>query len=334
MFRLAGRHPAGLLVLILAACAVAADSPLPGCFPPDTHVVVGVRLHNLIDALPAPGAGAELSRRAAELVSHTPLAGFNPVTDIDELFLASNGKGETPSVLVVARGTFHMEQLAAGAKRYHGVPVIESGQPAGGVIALLDASTAIAGDLATVRAAIDRRGSPTRLAPTLAARIAALRSHCQVWGIGDLPEHDPAAARRPDGFGSLDRFEFGAALHEGLKMAAEIHVASPQDAEKIAATVRLLETVMKARQPSAAGGFAMHAGNGTIKLSLVVSEDEVKKAIEAQRAAVEAGLLSQLSSPWPRSASPAPAARPAPRGTQIVTNATGDTVSVTLPGKR
>ncbi len=289
--------------------------------------MLGLRLSRLIDSLPALGAGADLRQRGAEMVAHTPFAGFNPMTDIDEVFLASSGKGQNPPVLVVARGVFHVEQLGAAAKLYHGVPVIESGQPSGGVVALLDASTAIAGDLATVRAAIDRRGSPTRLAPALAARIEALRSRYELWGTGDVPEHSAAAASRPDGLGSLDRFVFGAALQAGLQLKAEIHLAAPEDAEKIATSLRLLETMMNARQPSAAGGFTMQSKNGTIQLSLTVSEDELKKAVEGQRAAFETAVLSRLS--------PARAAKPAPsRETRIVTNAAGDTVNVTLPGKR
>ena len=66
------------------------------------------------------------------------------------------------------------------------------------------------------------------------------------------------------------------------------------------------------------------AGNGTLQIALTVPEEEFKKAIETQRAA-----LRQAAAPKP---APAPAARPTPPPPPVVTK-DGDTLVLTLPGK-
>jgi hypothetical protein len=105
---------------------------------------------------------------------------------------------------------------------------------------------------------------------------------------------------------NVDRFEFGAGFQDGLDLNAEFHVR-PTGAQKLTETTKFLEAIMNGPK------FHLEAHNGVIKLSLHVDKAELKKAMVA-------GLKK-------------PPVKP-PEPGKIVTNSTGETVSVTLPGGR
>ena len=152
------------------------------------------------------------------------------------------------------------------------------------VLALLDATTAIAGEAPAVRAAIDRRGHGAPLDPQLAARVQSLAERFDIWGTGERPEGFVAPTGKREDLDSIDRFEFGIRIGKGLEIGAEVHARSSKDAEKLAASVAMLQAMMIGREP-AAPKFDLQVKDGTIKLSLAISEDELKKAIAAQRSA-------------------------------------------------
>ena len=267
---------------------------------------------------------------SSQLAAGTPLAGFDPLKDLDEVLITSTGEGENPPVLLVLRGRFDVDRFASGAASYHGVPMLEDGKKAG-AIAILDRSTAIAGDAPLVRAAIDRRGSGAGIAASLAARIEPLRSRYSIWGIGDLLEHPAAHAGEPDPMDSVDQFEIGADLAHGLELSAKVHVRSREDAEKLASAVVLAETMMKGGQASPNGTkVEMHTEDGWLTLSLTIPQEALNQAIQEQRAAIQSAVLSRLPGAIAPPAPKKPAAPPARK----VTNSSGDTQVITLPGKR
>src|SRR5205807_7485668 len=116
---------------------------------------------------------------------------------------------------------------------YLGVPVLE-GPKGSGVVAMLDASTVIAGERAEVQAAIGRRGAgavTTARDAALATTVASLRERYDTWAVGDGPANLVPASARPDGLDAIDHFQFGISLSHGLELAAEVHVASAKDVE-------------------------------------------------------------------------------------------------------
>jgi hypothetical protein len=160
------------------------------------------------------------------------------------------------------------------------------GEGAGGtsVLALLDAATAIAGEAPAVRAAIDRRGHGASLDAKLMARVQSLTQRFDIWGTGERPEGFVAPTGKREDLDSIDRFEFGIRIGKGLEIGAEVHARSSKDAEKLASSVAMLQAMMIGREP-AAPKFDLQVKDGTIKLSLAISEDELEKAIAAQRSA-------------------------------------------------
>ena len=332
------------LALLLAAQAFAAESGLPDFLPPGTKLMFGIQVRRILDSpltqgvsTGAAAAGALASglpstaaSMGADWQKIVSLAGFDPFKDIDEVLIASAAQGQNPPMLVIARGNFNLERFSANAKPYHSVPVLATDKSSTGTVAMLDASTAILGDIAEVHAAIDRRGSQVGLAPGLAAKVAGLRAGYEIWGLGNGIANLMPQSAQPNGMDSIDRFQFGVSIAHGLELAAEVHARSVQDAAKLKQAAQMLEFMMKSQPGSESAKLDIHEDHGTLKLALAISEAELKKAIEEQRAAAAArkapGGGVKISGP-----TPAVSTTIAPAQVKQVNGGTG---SFTLPGKR
>jgi hypothetical protein len=283
-----------LSVFLLALPAYTAeDSGAFDLLPPGARIVFGMRVRAVVNSTLAQSLSSEIQGASGDWQKLIAGAGFDPLHDLDEVVLASTGEGKEAPVLIVARGTFDTARLTANAKPYHGVPLVSMGEKVSvgakpAILAILDGSTVLTGDPAEVKAAIDRRGSPTRLDPALSARIAEYRQHYEIWGVADNPA---GLARRlsdssaPQPFDSIDRFQLGLGLNHGLEIAAELHARSAEDAAQLTSTLRLLEAMFKSSQPSANSGtkLSIESAEGTLKIALAVSEEDLKKAIAQQR---------------------------------------------------
>jgi hypothetical protein len=254
--------------------------------------------------------------------------GFDPLHDIDEVLLASPADNEKAAALLVVRGRFDLARMGAGATRYRGVAMVGAGKAGDSVLALLDSATAIAGEAAAVRAAIDRRekgAAPGRTAmdAQLLTRVQALRERFDVWGTGERAEGFITPAGKLQQLDSVDRFEFGVRMREGFELGAEVHARSPKDAEMLAATLVSLKAMMNRGEP---GGpkLDVQVSDGTVKVSLSVSEQELKALAAQQRA------LPAMDTPrgGPPTIVGSELAAPAPAG-----RASGTNVFV-LPGKK
>src|ERR1017187_6889085 len=145
-----------LLVLLLAVRAVpAADATLTDFFPAGTKVVFGINVRKVAKSplaqagLTQAKAQVQAQAAAADWLKLASLGGFDPLRDIDEMLMATNGEGQNPPSLIVLSGRFDIARLAQGAKRYLDVPLLGGDKPTDGVVALLNASTALAGDRPT-----------------------------------------------------------------------------------------------------------------------------------------------------------------------------------------
>jgi hypothetical protein len=104
--------------------------------------------------------------------------------------------------------------------------------------------------------------------------------------------------------------------------------------EKLTASVRFIEMMMKLQQPAAnSPKIDVSAKNGTIKLALAIPEEEFNRMIETQRAALKQNLkpIASMDTGIKISApvEPAPVKGQAVRA--AATN--GGTTVFTLPGK-
>src|SRR5262249_46705030 len=133
---------------------------------------------------------------AAHLQQLATLTGFDPTRDVQELLLASSGAPGGKTGLALARGTFDanriqaMIQMAGGTTEvYNGATLLEDPMKQNAV-AFLNPSLAVAGDIASVKGAIDRQSSPTVLDPSVQAQVTQWSNSEDAWVISNTP---PAA---------------------------------------------------------------------------------------------------------------------------------------------
>ena len=270
-----------LLLCATARLAVAGDQALD-LAPPNTKAMFGIRVSQLTHSALFQTVAEQKSALVEEWSKLEALVGFDPLRDIDEVVIAAPDDDHKSQGLVILRGRFNEEKMAAGAARYRGVPMIGGGGNTS-VIALLDGETAIAGDRPVVRAAIDRRGNASVLPPALAARVQVLREHFDVWGYGET-----TGALAPTSVGkewdSLDRFEFGALLSDGFELAAELHSRRPQDAEKLAASIGSITALMGAAGPKAPK-TKLEVKDGSVRFSVAIAAEDLKRMIAERKSA-------------------------------------------------
>ncbi|MEO8368156.1 MAG: hypothetical protein ABI806_03080 [Candidatus Solibacter sp.] len=316
---------------ILIACASAsgalASDPALELAPPDTKAVFGLRVKGIVESELFQGAAAGAPQMTEEWLKLVALAGFDPLHDIDEVLIAASGDKAKADALVILRGRFNFTRLSEGAPREQGIPLL-GGKNGSGVMAVLNPETAILGDAPAVRAAIARRGRPSRLSAAVAARIQSLSERFDVWGFGDRPQGfaSPAGGQELDG---IDRFEFGLRLTDGFEIAADLHSRTPKDAEKLAASLGSVSAMLGMAGESAPK-LNLTMKDGSVKFSLAISQEEIKKVIAARMAAPQSAPPALVVKAGPPTiiGGDAPAAASAPAPTD------GGTTVFILPGKK
>jgi len=332
-----------LAVAALVICvrfANAGDGSISEFAPPGTRAVIGLHLRSIVDSPLVRSLTAEVLKTAGgKLTTSSPFPGIDPLKDLDEVVIVSTMEGANPPSLVICHGRFPVDELAKGAVVYRGVPIrtVKDGDG----VAVLDADTVLGGTLSELRAAIDRReGHAAGLAPALAQRVARLSGKYAIWGAGTVPKtfHPPAGS--PEVLSTLDRFDFGIGLENGLNVTATLHARSPEEIQKLAATFQLIEMMAKA-QPDASGSkIETHVENAALTFSLSVPEEALKKALEQQRGAIAQAIAQAQGQTVPTAQQPSamtPVSRPVPSGpkeTVVVRDKEGASVQVTLPGRR
>jgi len=312
-----------VLVALLAARAMVAADPAFDLVPPNTKVVVGFHVSAIVASplFKDSGLGVGAPQMADDWFKLVSLMGFDPFRDIDEVILfspADQTRASTQALLVV-RGRFDPAHVGAGSTRYRGVPLVGGVGDGKSLLAMLDSSTVLAGDAAAVRAAIDRRGHVTPVDAKLAERVQSLRERFDVWGTGELPPGMGAPAGPAAELESIDRFEFGMRISKGLELSADVHARTPEDAAKLAAMLGMVKAT--AAVQGQALPLEVEAKDGTVKVSLTVSEEELKKAFAKGQQAAKA---AQAGPPTISGSEPSAAPR--------TYNDGGGTGVVTLPG--
>src|SRR6185369_6940902 len=116
----------------------------------------------------------------------------------------------------LARGNFDAAKIAAAAttdggktELYKGVTIIEDPKNTHGV-AFLSSSLAVAGDIANVKAAIDRQSAPSVLPASIAVQVNQWSTSQDAWAISALPpssRHPPATAPNIPGMNGTGPFQ-------------------------------------------------------------------------------------------------------------------------------
>jgi len=298
---------AAVLVVISAPLLPAADPQLVSLVMPDAKVLAGV---NVSQAKASPLGQYLLTQltqmKDAHLQQLATLTGFDPTRDVQEVLMASNGAPGGKMGLVLARGTFDanrlqaMIQMAGGTTEvYNGATLLEDPMKQNAV-AFLNPSLAVAGDILSVKGAIDRQASPTVLDPAVQGQISQWSNAEDAWVIANTPPaslHPPAMVGAPNPAlqNALQNIQQCAG---GVKFGAQVVVTSQAQtdtAQNAASIVSLLQFAsnfvqMQAQQKNPELGsilksLSVNSNGNLVNVSLSVPEDQIEQAVKAKSGA-------------------------------------------------
>lgn len=291
-------------LLLFAGLLPAADQQLMNLLMPDAKVVAGINVDQaknspfgqfLLSRLPAGDPGL------AKLVATT---GFDPRRDLHEVLMGTLGQPGQKG-LVLAKGTFDSQHILAAAQQgghtvqnYNGVDIL-TGQDDSltHAVAFVGDSIAIAGDLDSVHAALDRRAGGSSIDPALAAKVDQLSKSEDVWSVSIVPMAALANEKLPDtrlnGMLNSDVLKNILQTSGGVKFGAIIQISAEavsntqQNATALADVVRFLGNMVQANAPAASAAaitslvqsLSVTADGNAVKLALAIPEDQLEKLV-------------------------------------------------------
>ncbi|MBZ5728175.1 MAG: hypothetical protein LAP87_24715 [Acidobacteriia bacterium] len=283
--------------------ARAADSQLVGLVMPDAKVIAGV---NVDQAKASPFGQYVLTQmQSTDLQQMTALTGFDPTRDVHELLVASSGPtGQHDNGLAVARGNFDISRITAAAtahgattESYNGVTIIVDPKKTHG-LAFLDSTLVVAGDLANVKAAIDRPKTGSSIPTALAVQVDQWSNAQDAWVISAVPPytlHPPSTAvgipgvgpNAQNAFGKIEQAAAGVKFGALVVVTAQAQADTPQDATTMGDALKLLSNLalMQAGQqnPQLAAlvqSLSVTTQGNLLKVTFSLPEDQLQQLVK------------------------------------------------------
>jgi hypothetical protein len=187
---------AGLaLSALLCAGANGADPRLMNLVMPDANTLAGV---NVTNAEITPFGQYVLNQLTLsandDLQQFITATGFDPRHDVTEILAATSGSLNKPNGLVLALGNFNVDQLTAAltakssgasTQDYNGAKLVlgETKDQQQEAIGFMGSTIAVLGDVASVKAAIDRSSHANSINPALATQVQGLSLNNDAWAV-------------------------------------------------------------------------------------------------------------------------------------------------------
>ena len=257
------------LTFLVASVASAADPQLLKLIMPDARVVSGFDVGRIKTTPFGQFFLAQLPASDANFNEFIALTGFDPRRDLQEVVMASPGDPKKKSGLIVARGAFDSARLLALVKaqgqpveNYNGVSLIVGHGP-GQAAAFLDNSVAVAGDLESVRGAIDRRLGVGGISPELATKINRSSANQDAWVISlaplsafaqAIPDRNVKGALQGDLLKSIEESSGGVRFGNVIEITGQITAHTAQDANSLGDVVRFFLNMAQFNAPSGQPG--------------------------------------------------------------------------------
>jgi hypothetical protein len=235
--------------------------------------------------------------------------GFDPRNDLSEVLLAASlpstppvaGASFVTSGLVLAKGAFNIPKILSTASAdqkvqvstYAGVQLLTIDGSA--ALGLIDASTAVAGDVASVKAALDRRnGSGSAIDASIMARINQLSTTEDVWSVSSsglfaaLPMMGSGASGSAI-LQTIQQTSGGIKFGSNVVVTGQAIAATSQDAASLGDVLKLLSSMITMH--SGTGGppselvnvlknMTVSTDGATLNMSLTVPEDQLEALLK------------------------------------------------------
>lgn len=290
---------------LLGSTAFAANPALLNLVMPNAKVLAGV---NVTNAKISPFGQFLLARIAASthpIPGFITATGFDPRTDLTELLFATAADPSAPGGLALASGAFEVDRIVTAAashksldvQTYDGDTLIVGTNPKAKVqraVAFIGTSIAIAGDVADVKAALDRSTSTNSIADSaLAAEVNTLSTGNDAWIASSVG----VPAKKLQALKTVQSFSGGVTFGTTVVGAGQAVANSPQNAQALASVIQLLTTAASNKLPELQG------------LQVSVTDSTVNVSLSLPEARLEA-LLNALAAQRPRQVPASGQARP------------------------
>lgn len=306
-----------IIVTTFAGVLPAVDQQLLNLVMPDAKILAGV---NVASAKSSPFGQYVLGQIAPhneELQKMAIMTGFDPRQDLVEVLAATNGAAGSHSGLALASGTFNISAIVAAAtaagattQSYKGATIISDPNPKAtepGGIAFLSSTLAIAGDLANVKAAIDRQSAPSKIDAGLAKQANDLSATQDAWVVsiiappappkptvagpmshrGQAAPDNPAAMLPLNALQQIQSGSAGVKFGTNVVVTAQAQADNAQDATNLAGMLQLLANMAKMqadKNPQAAAlanALTVTSSGTTINATFTVPQEMLQKMVTA-----------------------------------------------------
>ncbi len=289
-----------------ASALPAADQQMMNLLMPNAKIVAGV---NVQQARNSQFGQFVLSHMGSDqdLQKFIETSGFDPRQDLQEILIATDLQDGTHSGLIVARGKFDAAKIADLAAKtggqkvttYKGVQIFGGpGNESGSALAILDNSLAIAGNLSTVKAAIDRKTAVSSINPALATRVNELSTTQDAWTVSIAPLSDLSKMPMPDPTlqGALqgDLLKTVQQTSGGIKFGSTVQITgqalakSDKDATSLGDVVKFLAGMIQVNSKdepvkTLVQNLDVKTDGSTLKVSLSIAEDQLESFVRSQK---------------------------------------------------
>jgi hypothetical protein len=238
----------------------------------------------------------------------TAQTGFDPSRDVREVLVATNATAGQHSGLFLARGAFDISRILALAAEhnattedYKGVTIIEDPKSSHGV-AFVDATLVVAGDLANVKAALDRRSAHSILPAPVMVQVNQWSTSQDAWVVSAVPPSSlapPAGAPNLPGvgggaqnnaFNSIQQAAGGVKFGTLVEVKGQAQADTAQNASSMADALKLLANLaaMQANNDPAAKSLlqslTVSASGNLLNVSVSLPEDQLQQVLKPKAA--------------------------------------------------
>lgn len=306
-----------VLFFVATGLAPAADRGLLRLVMPDAKVVAGIQVDQ---SKHSPFGQYVLSQMQSEdegfrkFIAET---GFDPRRDVSEIVISSMGGPGTGKGLIIARGLFNpariqgFAQVAGGnVADYRGFSILSASHrsaPApesvhsNGAITFLDSSTALMGDLQSVKDGIDRYKSNAESSPELLAKVGPVSRQNDFWFLtlvpisefaGKMPGEQLQGAMKGNVLSAILQASGGIKFGDNVRISGEAVAKTEKDASALQDVFKFLAGMIqlnREKDPTAAqvasllDTLELSTHGNIMTLSLSIPENQLERMIESSK---------------------------------------------------
>jgi len=292
--------------------ALAADQGLLNMVMPDAKVVAGLQVDTAKSSAFGQYVLAHMQPDDAGFKKFMADTGFDPRRDLREIVIASNWENTTSDnrFLVLARGAFDPGKIAAAVQtaggsmtNFQGVTILltnskphGTGTPAG--IAFPDNSTALMGDVASVKAAIQRKQGNSTASASLLDKVRDPSTNNDFWFVtlvplsefsSAMPDPNMQGAMKGNLMQAVSQASGGVRFGDPVQITGQAVTRSDKDAEALADVLRfLVGMIQQNRDSNATAGqistlldaLDLKTSGNVMTMSLAIPEKQLEQLFE------------------------------------------------------